>query len=77
MPEFALALAYELGYLDVSKFPKSAFKTQGDFETFCESLADHDLYWVKARYFAFDIIGNEEDCTTYPGIGDALLNYET
>jgi hypothetical protein len=77
-PEFAcdcIALAYEQGYLAAEVLPGAAFAKPEDFEAFCESLADHDLYWVNDRHFGvfFELLGNEEECVTYSSIGEALL----
>lgn len=77
-PEWAcdcIALAFENGYLASEVFPGAAFAEQADFEAFCESLNDYDLFWVNDRHFAvfFELLGNEEECVTYSSIGEALL----
>jgi hypothetical protein len=77
-PEWAcdcIALAFENGYLASEVFPGAVFESKADFEAFCESLADHDLFWVNDRHFAvfFELLGNEEECVTYSSIGDGLL----
>ena len=56
-------------------FPGAAFAGQADFEAFCESLNENDLFWVNDRHFGavFELLGNEEECVTYSSIGEALL----
>ncbi len=70
-----IALALENGYLASAVFPSAIFAKQADFEAFCESLEDCDLFWVNDRHFGvfFELLGNEEECVTYSSIGEALL----